>query len=120
MQCPLVMQICKKLFFIIKTHDNNLNKVKQKHKHKDSFKDYIKIYVNPLQVMIWLLKRLSVSYKKNLLFHYNEKMVENKDHSTTTLGFKFLKFILFSNIHIPRMYPINLFFVHLLGSTDTM
>ena len=28
--------------------------------------------------------------------------------------------ILFSNIHVPRMYPISLFFVHLLGIIDTL
>ena len=48
------------------------------------------------------------------------KILENKDYSTTALGFKFLKFILFSNIHVSRIYPINLFFVHLLGATDIM
>ena len=65
-----------------------------------------------------MLKLLSVSNKINLLFRYNQKMLENKDHSTTAMGFKFLKFILFSNIHVLRIYPISLFFIHLLGTTD--
>ena len=47
-------------------------------------------------------------------------MLENKDHSTTALGFKFSKFILFSNIHVSIIYSISLFFVHLLGTIDTM
>ena len=31
--------------------------------------------------------------KKKLLFYFNQKMLENKDHSITALVFKFFKFL---------------------------
>ena len=33
---------------------------------------------------------------------------------------KFFKFVLFSNIYVPRKYPVSLLFVDLLGTADKM